>query len=30
MADEKPPTQRLGRLTSGAGTTKDGVRLGKC
>jgi hypothetical protein len=29
MGDEKPPTQRLGRITSGAGKSKDGGRLGK-
>ncbi|KAL4518265.1 hypothetical protein Ndes2526A_g01292 [Nannochloris sp. 'desiccata'] len=28
MSDDKPPTQRLGRLTSGAGKSKDGLRLG--
>ncbi|KAH7624059.1 hypothetical protein Ndes2526B_g01311 [Nannochloris sp. 'desiccata'] len=28
MSDDKPPTQRLGRLTSGVGKSKDGLRLG--
>lgn len=29
MSDDKPPTQRLGRLASGVGKSKDGGRLGK-